>query len=72
MHLLDMLCIFYIGYVIYKICVKLLKIWLSCIKFKRKTVENAEMKSCNRQVVYKGAIIVMIMEGRPPLCNKIL
>lgn len=67
MHLLDMLCIFYTGYVIYKICVKLLKNWLSCIKFKRKSVEIDEIKSCDRQVVYKSDIIKMIMEGRPPL-----
>lgn len=67
MHLLGMVCIFCTGYVIYKFCIKLLKIWLSCIKLKRKTVKNDEIKSCDRQVVYKGDIIVMIMEGRPPL-----
>ena len=66
MHLLDMLCIFYTGYAIYKKNIKNLKNWLYCIKSKEKTVESDEIKSCNRQVVYKGGIIVMIIEGRPP------
>lgn len=70
MHLLDMLCIFYTGYLIYKIFVKKVKNWLNCIKYMGKTSENDEIKSCDRHVVYKGAIIVMIMEGRPPLCKK--
>ena len=34
--------------------------------------ENDEIKSCNGQVVYKGGILVSIMEGRPPLLKNFI
>ena len=67
MHLLAMVYTFCTGYAIYKNYIKKIKNWLSCIKSLREISENDEIKSCNGHVVYKGDIILMIMEGRPPL-----
>lgn len=60
MYLLGMPYIFYIGYVIYKICIKSIKISIERHKIIIKNVLFDEKKVRNRRHVYKYDIIQTI------------